>query len=89
MTEGATVSLTRRSPSPPPLDGEIRFEARARAAAAEDFGHLVHHTPEGVVLPASDEDVAAAVRWAAERLAALTHLARAALGRPDGDRGTA
>lgn len=65
------MSLTRRSPSPPPLDGEIRFDDRARAAAAEDFGHLVHHTPEGVVLPASDEDVAAAVRWAAERLAAL------------------
>jgi hypothetical protein len=65
--EGATVSPTRRSPSPPPLDGEIRFDDQAQAAAAEDFGHLVHHTPEGVVLPASDEDVAAAVRWAAER----------------------
>jgi cytokinin dehydrogenase len=65
--EGASVSSTRSSPSPPPMDGEIRSDERARAAAAEDFGHLVHHTPECVVLPASDEDVAAAVRRAAER----------------------
>jgi len=61
------VSSIGSSPSPPPLDGEIRFDERARATAAEDFGHLVRHTPEGVVLPASDEDVAAAVRRAAER----------------------
>jgi hypothetical protein len=57
---------TRKSPPPPPLDGGIRVDDRARAAAADDFGHLVHRTPEGVLLPASEEDVAAAVRWAAE-----------------------
>jgi FAD/FMN-containing dehydrogenase len=34
-------------------------------AAAEDFGRLVHRLPEGVLLPASAEDVAATVRWAA------------------------
>jgi cytokinin dehydrogenase len=47
--------------------GEIRRDDQARAAAAEDFGHLVHRAPEGVLLPGSSEDVAAAVRWAAER----------------------
>jgi cytokinin dehydrogenase len=52
--------------SPPPLDGEVHFDGQARAAAADDFGHLVHRTPEGVLLPASEQDVAAAVRWAAE-----------------------
>jgi cytokinin dehydrogenase len=52
--------------SPPPLDGEVHFDGQARAAAADDFGHLVHRTPEGVLLPASEEDAAAAVRWAAE-----------------------
>jgi cytokinin dehydrogenase len=52
---------------PPSLHGEVRFDQRARAAAAEDFGHLVHRAPEGVLLPGSDEDVAATVRWAAER----------------------
>jgi cytokinin dehydrogenase len=52
--------------SPPPLDGEVHFDDQARAAVADDFGHLVHRTPEGVLLPASEEDAAAAVRWAAE-----------------------
>jgi cytokinin dehydrogenase len=61
------VSPTTESPSPPPLDGELRFDDQARAAAAEDFGHVVHQRPEGLVLPTSDEDVAAAVRWAAEQ----------------------
>jgi cytokinin dehydrogenase len=61
------VLPTSKSPSPPPLDGEIRFDDRARAAAADDFGHLVRRIPEGVLLPASEEDVAAAVRWAAGR----------------------
>lgn len=50
----------------PPLDVEIRFDEAARAAAADDFGHLVHETPEAVVLPASARDVATTVRWAAE-----------------------
>jgi cytokinin dehydrogenase len=57
--------MSRLTEPPPPLDGEIRFDGRARAAAAEDFWHLVHRSPEGVLLPASDEDVAAAVRWTA------------------------
>jgi cytokinin dehydrogenase len=52
--------------SPPPLDGEVHFDGQARAAAADDFGHLVHRTPEGVLLPSEEEDAAAAVRWAAE-----------------------
>jgi cytokinin dehydrogenase len=47
------------------LDGEIRFDEPTRAAAADDFGHLVHRTPHAVVRPASAEDVATAVRWAA------------------------
>jgi cytokinin dehydrogenase len=61
------VSPTRKDPSRPPLDGELRFDDRARAAAADDFGHLMHRTPEAVLLPGSDDDVAAAVRWAAEQ----------------------
>jgi cytokinin dehydrogenase len=47
------------------LDGEIRFDEPARAAAADDFGHLVHRPPHAVVRPASAQDVAGAVRWAA------------------------
>ncbi len=59
--------MPARRNSPPPLDGEIRFDQQTRAAAADDFGHIVHRTPESVLLPASDQDVAATVRWAAGR----------------------
>ena len=60
------MSPTWKDPSPPPLDGELRFDDRARAAAADDLGHLVRRTPAAVLLPGSDDDVAATVRWAAE-----------------------
>ncbi len=56
----------RRDP-PPPLDGEIRFDQQTQAAAADDFGHIVHRLPEGVLLPASGQDVATTIRWAARR----------------------
>ena len=52
------------APSAPRLDGELRFDEASRAAAADDFGHIVHRTPEGVLLPGSDQDVAATIRWA-------------------------
>lgn len=57
----------RTETTPPPLDGEIRFDDESRAATAEDFGHIVHRTPEGLLLPASGRDVAATIRWAAGR----------------------
>jgi FAD/FMN-containing dehydrogenase len=47
------------------LDGVIRFDEATRAAAADDFGHIVHRTPHAVLLPSSAEDVATTVRWAA------------------------
>ncbi len=52
-------------PPPPPLDGELRFDEQSRAAAADDFGHIVNRMPEGVLLPGSDRDVADIIRWAA------------------------
>lgn len=39
--------------------------ASVLAAAAEDFGHLVHRVPAGVLVPESEGDVAATIRWAA------------------------
>lgn len=51
----------------PPLDGALSFDGRVRAAAAIDFGHLVHRTLAGVLLPVSDQDVARTIRWAAAR----------------------
>jgi FAD/FMN-containing dehydrogenase len=43
----------------------IRNDRAARAEAADDFGHLVHHTPDVVLRPMSNQDVAAAIRRAA------------------------
>ena len=45
----------------------IDVRSPALAAAADDFGHIVHRAPERVVQPGSDAEVAAAVRWAGER----------------------
>jgi FAD/FMN-containing dehydrogenase len=41
--------------------GEVRYDT---AAAADDFGHLVHRTPRHVVRPRSADDVATAIRAA-------------------------
>jgi cytokinin dehydrogenase len=62
----ATASTAQIQKQPPPLDGELRFDNESRAAAADDFGHIVHKTPEGVLLPGSAQDVATTIRWAAE-----------------------
>ncbi len=63
----AAIAQTRKHERLPPLDGELRFDAPSREAASVDFGHLVHRKPAAVLLPASDEDVANAIRWAASR----------------------
>src|SRR6478672_5049360 len=52
---------------PPPLDGELRFDKVTRNGRADDFGHIVHHMPEGVLLPGSADDVATTIQWTAQR----------------------
>jgi FAD/FMN-containing dehydrogenase len=52
---------------PPPLDGELRFDEVTRKGRADDFGHIVHHVPEGVLLPGSAGDVAKTIQWSARR----------------------
>jgi FAD/FMN-containing dehydrogenase len=53
---------------PPPLDGELGFDEVTRKGRADDFGHIVHHMPEGVVLlPGSADDVAKTIQLAAPR----------------------
>jgi cytokinin dehydrogenase len=49
----------------PAVDGQLRVDEQSRAAAADDFGHIVRRSPSAVLLPASAHDVAAAVRWTA------------------------
>jgi FAD/FMN-containing dehydrogenase len=62
-TEDTCAASSRELPLPT-LDGELRFDKASRSAAAEDFGHIVHRTPKGVLLPRSDQDVASTIRWA-------------------------
>ncbi len=50
----------------PTMDGRLRLDRDARAAAADDFGHLVHRMPQGVLHPESDRDVADMIRRAGE-----------------------
>jgi cytokinin dehydrogenase len=61
----STADPTNLGPGALPhgLDGEIHFDQATRAAAADDFGHLVHKMPTGVLLPGSGDDVARTVRW--------------------------
>ena len=54
-----------RDVPPPPLDGSLEFDQERRDAAAEDFGHVVHRVPAAVLVPGSDDDLAAMIRWAA------------------------
>jgi FAD/FMN-containing dehydrogenase len=50
----------------PPLDGELVVAPAARAAAADDFGHLVRRMPLAVLRPGSVQDIAAMIRWSSE-----------------------
>jgi FAD/FMN-containing dehydrogenase len=59
----AAVQTGKLSP-PSSLDGELRFDEASRATAADDFGHIVHQTPEGILLPGSEQDVGTTIRWA-------------------------
>jgi FAD/FMN-containing dehydrogenase len=46
-------------------DEVLRFDENARRAAGDDFGHIVGHTPAAVLVPATSEDLAVTIRWAA------------------------
>jgi hypothetical protein len=50
----------------PPLDGTLTTDPASLAAAADDFGHLVHRTTVAVLRPGSIEDVSKLVRFARE-----------------------
>ena len=64
--QDALAPPSQRSPGPA-LDGEICWEEAARNIAADDFGHIVHQKPDGVLRPRSARDVATTIRWAADR----------------------
>jgi FAD/FMN-containing dehydrogenase len=70
MPANHTVSGMRQ-PGPgrsvPSFDGTLVFDEASRAAATDDFGHIVNRAPAAVLRPASTADVVAAVRWASRR----------------------
>src|SRR5687767_8837947 len=53
-------------PTAPPIRGTFRTDKRARAAYAEAAG-IYRIVPRAVCLPVDSDDVAALVRWAAEK----------------------
>src|SRR5215203_3637649 len=48
----------------PAFDGVLLLDDASRAAAADDFGHLVHRQPLAVLRPGSVDDVVKLVRFA-------------------------
>jgi cytokinin dehydrogenase len=48
----------------PSLDGELTTDPAALAAAADDFGHIVHRQPVAVLRPGSVRDIVVMVRYA-------------------------
>ncbi len=51
----------------PPFNGDFSSDPNVRAAAARDFGRLVHKQPRAVFRPASSADIAGLIRWARHR----------------------
>jgi len=74
---GLQPSCTSLSPSLPTgqllrndltdLSGTLLFDDAARQAAADDFGHVVHHLPTAVLKPGSIEDIVKLVQFANRR----------------------
>lgn len=48
----------------PAFDGVLLLDDASRTAAADDFGHLVHHQPLAVLRPGSVDDVVKLVTFA-------------------------
>ena len=60
----------------PALDGELVFDPALLAAAADDFGHIVHRLPWAVLYPGSVDDVVAMVRYAVEHGVDITGMSK-------------
>ncbi|MEH2628528.1 cytokinin dehydrogenase [Bradyrhizobium sp. AZCC 1719] len=61
---GLTASAQAVLADGPPLPANVRLEPEVRAAAAHDFGRLIHKQPRGVLRPASSADIAGLMRLA-------------------------
>jgi len=66
VTQAASVGGSGDFSQLPPLDGTLSTDPASLAAAADDFGHMIHRTPVAVLRPGSVEDVVKMVRFARE-----------------------
>ncbi len=48
----------------PDIDGQVKTDPASLAAAADDFGHIVHKTPLLVLQPGSSDDIVTALQYA-------------------------
>ncbi|MEH2556984.1 cytokinin dehydrogenase [Bradyrhizobium algeriense] len=62
LASGLTTSA--QAVDRPQLSGNVSLDPEVRAAAAHDFGRLIHRQPRGVLRPASGADIAGLMRWA-------------------------
>jgi cytokinin dehydrogenase len=62
LASGLTTSA--QAVDRPQLSGNVSLDPEVRAAAAHDFGRLIHRQPRGVLRPASGADIASLMRWA-------------------------
>lgn len=66
----ASATLAGQSPSPRdpwPPKALLADDAESRAAAAQDFGHIIQRRPRAVCKPATSGEVAGILRWAREQ----------------------
>ena len=61
---GLTISAQAVAFDSPPVPGNVSLDPEVRAAAAHDFGRLIHRQPRGVLRPVSGADIASLMRWA-------------------------
>ena len=57
------AQLCHSNISVPNLDGELSIDPATLAEAADDFGHIVSHTPLAVLKPATEKDIQRVIRF--------------------------
>jgi cytokinin dehydrogenase len=62
-----TTSVQADPAQTPQLGGDIVWDPGIRAAAAGDFGGMIHKQPRAVFRPTSGADIARLMRWAGDR----------------------
>jgi cytokinin dehydrogenase len=67
LASGLTTSAQAVSSESPPFSVNVSLDPDVRAAAAHDFGRLIHRQPHGVLKPASSAVITSLMRWAKGR----------------------